>query len=274
MSTITGTDGDLILAVCTVSNDGVQIANGESAATAQSIVNDIATIRFTINPAAPVVRAGRSSPFSFVGTWTFDVTGNGVWVDTGTGGDIACFPLDVPHAALLTEVNAMISPVASGRAGVVGAPPHLDIVEIPLATGTPAVQTQADTTATVILYETLHAFPVPLVPTKSNTAWAGGQIVNVGDFRTNGGQLFMCIGSGLTDVSGTGPSTLVAQTREPIGGVVWTFASLTAGAYVVDRRVNRYFVRFVGENGANAVANLKLIGLRYHYTFVRISMDG
>lgn len=44
MSTITGVAGSGISAVCAVSNNGVQIANGESAATAQSICNDLATI--------------------------------------------------------------------------------------------------------------------------------------------------------------------------------------------------------------------------------------
>lgn len=142
MATITGVAGTTINATTTVSNAGQAITQAESSATAQSICNDLATIKsgsctiagnktfsgntvqtgtltcgstISFSPAVSVTRV-QGAPYGLTGTWAPDATTAGI-VD-GSTGNTAAFELQPPHGSLLTAVSVF----CTAGAGHVGLP--------------------------------------------------------------------------------------------------------------------------------------------------------
>lgn len=111
MATITGSAGTVINATCTVSDDGQDIDETESAATAQSIVNDLATI---LEHAAVDTVVANSAGFANdanQGNFKFD---GDVTIMAGASLEIASSGvLSVPAGATMTIATALATLGAS-----------------------------------------------------------------------------------------------------------------------------------------------------------------
>jgi len=177
MAVITGTPGTTINAQCLVSNDGQPIDFTESSATAQSIVDDLATIgagnvaiagnkTFSGNTAfgsAPTlstplsITRAQGAPVARTGTWTPSATTAGI-VAGGTGGG-ATFEVQPPHGSKLTDVRVWILP-NTGHAGLPTVRPQIQLVTIANTGGVTAIATQSDLTLNVVTYENNHAIAI------------------------------------------------------------------------------------------------------------------
>lgn len=246
MATITGVAGTSINATCTVSNNGAQIEVVESSATAQSICNDLATIKsgnctisgnktfsgvttlsggvtgttvfsggilkaaeFQFGSAVSVTRTGFSQPVN-QGSGAWAVGSGGKWRDSSTGSFLR-IPVDVPTGALLKKIRVWIDP-AGGHGGV----PTVAIVltRRVLSTGVDSSPTQSggtETSGSVGAYEAVHSLELTL-----GTA-----------------------GAGIT----------------------------------VNRATSFYEVVLEGEGGGNALANLDYLGIEYDYEVVEVGVD-
>lgn len=155
MSTVTGVAGSAINAVCAVSNNGVQIANGESAATAQSIVNDLATIagkgqtRFVQHPWVVAVAAGGQ----------LVAIGGIVFVEKDKS---AVVSLDLPHGVTMSAISLRIAPATH-----VSLPQHQPSISLNIYDangGGGSSQGTQDAQATVGAYNAVHTITLTLSP--------------------------------------------------------------------------------------------------------------
>lgn len=247
----------LVLGTATVPAAGDFVTGAGLQTPVQAVENDIMNLREHVFPDGnkAIVRWLEVEPFWFnAATWNFDST-TGLWQDAGAGNGMF-FPMPAPHNSLLVAINARILP-NGGHGALPANKPLLDFWELNVSTNTPTkIATVNDAPASVVAYEAAHTFG--LTPSGTNAAWASTTAYSYGDFRTNGGTLYMCTfggtSAGAGGPSGSGPNILD-------GTAVWAYAH-GVNSYVVDRAVNRYWIRFYSESGANLVNGLILIGLQ------------
>lgn len=267
-TTITG-DGStgLVVGEYTVPAAGDFVTGAGLQVAAQGLADDLQVAYGFIVPGRTVTRQFRSEAFAFGATavWDFDLSNPSVWTDQTTPGTTGYiyFPLDAPSHSILVGVTAEILP-AGGHGGLPGTKPRIALRKVVVSTNTVSelLASDAPAPASVAAYEAQHSFG--LAPTGSSTAWATSTAYVVGDFRTANARLYMCIFAGTSASSGTGPNEINGKSILD-GTCVWAYAGGTTG-YVLDRSLNRYYVQFGSEGGANQVAGLQLVGLRATYT--------
>lgn len=258
---ITGDDTTgLVIGTATVPAAGDFVTGGGLQVTAQALENDVVNLLEWAVPVGnrTVTKWIEVEPFYLTpaATWTFGSSTN-VWGDGGREGSALYCPLPVPHRAILVAVNARILP-AGGHGALPAIKPKVEVLKTVVSTATSSVAaTASDAPANVAAYEAAHTFGLTM--SGSNSAWASSTAYSIGDFRTNSGNLYMCTHAG-TSASSGGPSGTAQLILD--GTVVWTYAH-GSGSYPLDRTLNRYHIRFTGEDDAvNGVIGLQLIGLQ------------
>jgi len=230
----------------------------------QGLANDLQNAFGYVIPVGGFIRTLQFSTEAFYlspaagATIVFDGAGPSVWTDNSNppATDYMYFNLGAPAYSVLIGVTAEILP-AGAHGALPATKPRISLVRVNVSTNTATASNASDNPANVAAYEAQHSFT--LAPTLTNTAWTSSTAYSVGDFRTNSGRLFVCVFAG-TSASSGGPTVINGQSILD-GTAVWAYAG-GANGYVVNRAVNRYYVQFGGEGGANAVTGLQLIGLR------------